>query len=65
MPRYLLQLAQVHDQFRIPELESLARLYNIKLSIDTNGYADDASISIPNGSRIKVINCPFRVLFSL
>ncbi|KAI8056218.1 hypothetical protein BDF22DRAFT_674429 [Syncephalis plumigaleata] len=56
MPRYLLQLAQVHDQFRLPELESLARLYNIDLAFDRNSYADDSPflfIELENDSQAK------------
>lgn len=32
MPKYLLRFAQKHEQFRIPELESLSKTYGTKLS---------------------------------
>ncbi|KAI9597134.1 hypothetical protein BDF19DRAFT_470971 [Syncephalis fuscata] len=44
MPRYLVQFAQTHDQFRLPELDSLARLYNVTFSFDKSTYTDDATI---------------------
>ena len=33
MAKYLAVFAQAHQEFRVPELESIAQLYNIKLTL--------------------------------
>lgn len=38
MPKYLIQLSQCHFDFRIPELESLAELYNISVDFKSIQY---------------------------
>lgn len=34
--RYLFAFAQVHEEFRIPELQSIAELYNIDVAVPEN-----------------------------
>ncbi|KAF0274092.1 hypothetical protein FOG51_01049 [Hanseniaspora uvarum] len=58
MPKYLLQLSQCHLEFRIPELESLAELYNI--DIDFKAVKYDANypyliIDLPNSESAKLL----------
>ncbi|KAK9710397.1 hypothetical protein K7432_008433 [Basidiobolus ranarum] len=38
MPSYLIQFAQAHDEFRLPELHSLMKLENITMEYDSTTY---------------------------
>jgi hypothetical protein len=42
MPKYLIHFAQVHEEFRIPELESIAELHGFKL-----GWSNDENDKDP------------------
>ncbi|KAI9313806.1 hypothetical protein BX666DRAFT_2140306, partial [Dichotomocladium elegans] len=41
MPTYLVQFAQFHEDFRLPELKSLARLENVKIEFNVDEYRLD------------------------
>ncbi|KAG2174806.1 hypothetical protein INT43_005868, partial [Umbelopsis isabellina] len=41
MPTYLVQFAQSHDEFRLPEFESLAVIENVPVKIDRESYRLD------------------------
>ncbi|KAI8927475.1 S-adenosyl-L-methionine-dependent methyltransferase [Entophlyctis helioformis] len=46
MPRFLVHFAQFHLQFRLPELESLAKLENVAMSFDAATYSDDCAFLV-------------------
>ncbi|RHZ87310.1 hypothetical protein Glove_37g81 [Diversispora epigaea] len=48
MPKYLIQFAQFHEEFRLPELESLAKIENVNLSFNINDYKKDCPFFIVN-----------------
>ncbi|KAI8825690.1 S-adenosyl-L-methionine-dependent methyltransferase [Fimicolochytrium jonesii] len=41
MPKYLVHFAQLHADFRLPELDSLAVLENVKLTYEKSAYSDE------------------------
>ncbi|CAH1762975.1 9832_t:CDS:10 [Entrophospora sp. SA101] len=41
MPKYFIQFAQSHEEFRLPELESLAKIENVKIVYDKEEYKKD------------------------
>ena len=45
MPKFLFHFAQVHNEFRIPELESISELhgFNFGLSDGSEGHGNDPS----------------------
>lgn len=46
MPRYLIQFAQFHDEFRVPELESLAKLEGVDIKYREDEYDDEVGTCI-------------------
>ncbi|RUS18282.1 hypothetical protein BC937DRAFT_88959 [Endogone sp. FLAS-F59071] len=42
MPTYLIQFAQFHEEFRLPELESLATIENVQLKYNSTNYSRDS-----------------------
>ncbi|CAB4489233.1 tRNA guanosine-2'-O-methyltransferase [Rhizophagus irregularis] len=47
MTKYFIQFAQSHEEFRLPELESLAQIENVKISYNKEEYKN---------------NCPFLII---
>lgn len=43
MSKYLVVFAQAHQEFRVPELESVAQLYNFKISLSDEPEERDPS----------------------
>lgn len=59
MPRYIVHFAQFHNEFRLPELESLAVLENVDLKYDPKNYIEECPFLIielkSNADAIKLI----------
>lgn len=49
----LISFFAVHEEFRLPELESLAKIENVNLSYNINDYKRDVSLKKEKRNTIK------------
>ncbi|CAG8530924.1 1121_t:CDS:10 [Ambispora gerdemannii] len=57
MNKYLIQFAQSHEEFRLPELDSLAKLYNVSLKYNIQDYKKDSPFFIVEVASDEAATC--------
>jgi tRNA G10 N-methylase Trm11 len=58
MPEYLCYFAQIHENFRLPELQALSDLFGADLAYHSDEYSDTVS-----EYTMMICRCPFSIPF--